>query len=415
MHRRFFIKILLGLGLGVYFPKLTEAARLEEFHQPQDGYKPLRNVKFFRQLVTKNSRTSRVVMWQSDKEIKNISLEYRLIGEDSAKFGEVAFDYFEQKFFYSCELENLKPASVYKFRVVSEDRATAWQNLRTSDDKNFQMLVFSDSQCEHYEIWQRTADFANEKFPDAELVTVVGDLVDNGQANYQWRAWHLAATKLLAERIFAPVMGNHECYGLDWLNALPEGFLHNFKIPTNGTKNFDGYFYSFDFGAANFFVLNTQFYEIDPLKPGLREEQEYWFRREVANSNRPWKIILMHKDIFDYAQNKFNEIAEVFMNLFDELEIDWVLTGHLHTYRNRGKIFAQKKSSHGPQYVLCGRAGDQKYLENVSEFDDVTAPNVQKEPETFITLDIKPDSLTLTCYSVEGEIFDKFTMSKKIF
>ena len=122
----------------------------------------------------------------------------------------------------------------------------------------------------------------------------------------------------------------------------------------------------------------------------------------------------MHKDIFDYAGNKFNDIAEIFMPLFDELKIDLVFTGHLHTYRNRGKIFDFKKSASGTCYILCGRAGDQKYLENISEVDEVTFPNADKtfEPETFIEVDIAEKFLTLNCLTVSGEIFDKFTLQK---
>ena len=48
MSRRLFIKILLALGLGNFFPKLAEAQRLDELHTPQDGYEPLMNVKFLR-------------------------------------------------------------------------------------------------------------------------------------------------------------------------------------------------------------------------------------------------------------------------------------------------------------------------------------------------------------------------------
>ena len=47
MSRRFFIKILIALGLGSFFPKIATA---EEFHTPQDGYEPLASVKFLRTL-----------------------------------------------------------------------------------------------------------------------------------------------------------------------------------------------------------------------------------------------------------------------------------------------------------------------------------------------------------------------------
>ena len=410
MSRRLFIKILLALGLGNFFPKLAEAQRLDELHTPQDGYEPLMNVKFLRQIVTRDSRTSRMLMWQSDAQ-ENFSVEYKLVGEDAAHFAEVTQKNFDEQIF-SCALENLKPESLYKFRIISGERATSWQDLRTAGDGQFRMIIFADSQCEHYEVWQHTADMADENFPDAELVTIVGDLVDNGQADYQWRAWHLAATKIFSGRIFAPVMGNHECYGVDWFNALPMGYLNQFTLPDNGAKDFDGYFYSFDYGAAHFFVLNTQFAELEKFKPKLRDAQEYFFRRDAANVNRPWKIVFMHKDIYDYAQDKFNDIADAFTELFDELEIDLVFTGHLHTYRNRGKIFARQKNLSGTTYILCGRAGDQKYVEPPSDMDDVTFPNLRGEPESFIVLTVDANEINLTAQTVDGEIIDSFTLTK---
>ena len=417
MSRRFFIKLLLSLGLGAYFPKLVEAARFEKLHKPQDGYKPLRQVKFLRQIVTKDSRNSRVIMWQSDEKLIDVQLEYKLVGNDGANFGEVEFEFFKQDdaqiYIYACKLENLKPESLYQFRIVAEDAATSWQNLRTAGYGNFQMLIFSDSQCVNYDVWQKVADTAAKNYPDAELVTVVGDLVDNGQAAYQWRAWYLASAFILSEKIFAPIMGNHECYDLNWLNYLPTDYLKQFTLPSNGIKNFGGYFYSYDYGAAHFFILNTQFLELEKFKPTLQDVQNSWLRRDAANTNRRWKIVFMHKDIYDYAQDNFNDIAENFMPLFDELEIDVVFTGHLHTYRNRGKIFEKKKSARGTLYILCGRSGDQKYVERNSAIDDVTAPNLNTEPESYITLNVSAESLSLICQTVDGEILDKFTLKSK--
>ena len=120
----------------------------------------------------------------------------------------------------------------------------------------------------------------------------------------------------------------------------------------------------------------------------------------------------MHKDIYDYAQDKFNDIADRFLELFDELEIDLVFTGHLHTYRNRGKIFARKKSARGTTYILCGRSGDQKYVEPNSAIDDVAFKNLREEPESFIVLDVSATEINLTAQTVDGEILDKFTITK---
>ena len=133
---------------------------------------------------------------------------------------------------------------------------------------DFQMLILTDSQCVDYNVFKRTADTAARHFPDSSIVTVIGDLVDNGEADYQWRAWRGAAKKLLHDRIFLPVMGNHECYNHDWLNYIPTHFLSQFEFPDNGT-DFKGYFYSYDYHNGHFLVVNTQMYELEDLLPGL--------------------------------------------------------------------------------------------------------------------------------------------------
>jgi len=61
---------------------------------------------------------------------------------------------------------------------------------------------------------------------------------------------------------------------------------------------------------------------------------------------------------------------------------------------------------------LCGRAGDQKYLEPESAIDDVTAKNLREEPESFIILNISATEINLTAKTVNGEILDSFTIKK---
>ena len=79
MSRRLFVKLLIALGLSNWFPSLTEAARFDELHTPQDGYEPLTSVKFLRQVVTRDSRSSRVIMWQADAA-EDFLLEFRSNG-----------------------------------------------------------------------------------------------------------------------------------------------------------------------------------------------------------------------------------------------------------------------------------------------------------------------------------------------
>ena len=349
-------------------------------------------------------------MWRTEKPLLNSRVEFRLIGDATLFELRADFSIYEDLHIYACRLENLKPESVYEFRVVSENRATDWKKLSTPGFGRFQMLIFCDSQCVDYGVWKSVADMASKNFPDAELATVIGDITDNGQYAPGWRGWHVGAAQLLATRIFAPVMGNHECYDpINWLNCLPIGYINHFVTPSNGNRKFDRYFYSFDYGSVHFIVLNTQFDELEPLLPGLEDEQRYWLRRDSVNCNRPWQIVLMHKDVFDYMVNDFNDIGDRFMPLFDELGIDLVLTGHLHTYRNRGHIFEKKKADRGPVYIMCGLAGDQRYKEKISaEFDDVAAT----PKDNYLVLNADAESLRLRCYSIDGNQIDDVMLNR---
>ena len=255
---------------------------------------------------------------------------------------------------------------------------------------DFQMLILTDSQCVDYNVFKKTADTAVRHFPEASIATVIGDLVDNGEADYQWNAW----------RIFAPVMGNHECYNHDWLNYIPTHFLRQFEFPDNGTE-FKGYFYSFDYYNVHFLILNTQMYELEDLVPNLFEVQENWLKND--KTDLPWKVVLMHKDIYDYMQDKIDYVGEKFMPLFNELKVDLVLTGHLHTYRRRKKFKKNK-----PLYILCGLSGDQRYTEPERSVDEVSVT----PEDNYMIMESSSQMLRIRCFDIDGKLIDDVTLTK---
>ena len=268
------------------------------------------------------------------------------------------------------------------------------------NDADFQMIILTDSQCVDYNVFKRTADMAVRHFPNSSIATVIGDLVDNGEADYQWQAWRNAARKLLKDRIFLPVMGNHECYNHDWLNYIPTHYLKQFDFPDNSTE-FHGYFYSFDYFNVHFLIVNTQMYELEDLVPHLFETQEEWLRND--KTELPWKVVLMHKDIYDYGQDQFDYVGKKFMDLFDELDVDLVLTGHLHTYRRRKRF-----NDHKPLYILCGLSGDQRYTEPERSIDSVSATPL----DNYMVMEANSQALRIRCYDVEGTLIDDMSLNK---
>ena len=423
-RRRFlsFLGKLFGAGLADVlfgFDRQAQGASLLP-HKPLNYWEYL-PMDYFRQVVGRDAAAERAVLWQSGYLQGGARLEYRRRGENVARWADVSYEYSDEAgglYTYTARLTNLAPGEEYECRAVAAGAAGDWQRLRPVGGGEFVMLVFCDSQCVDYGVWGKVADFAAKRHKNAAAFTVIGDLVDNGYSDYQWRQWFGAAKNLLGGLVFAPVMGNHECYDQQWLAAWPWGYLRRFAVPKNDNVDFAGFYYSFDMGAAHFMVLNTQFTEIDGIKSNLLTEQLDWLKRDAKSHDRPWQIVLMHKDIMTYGTGKydpgrggFNQDGGAFMAAFDKLGVDLVLTGHEHTYRNRGHIYQGKAAATGPYYVMGGLSGDQRYPGLwQSPFDRVIAP--QPEIDNYLCLKVTENAIELVCYNIDGSVIDKVSLNK---
>jgi hypothetical protein len=138
---------------------------------------------------------------------------------------------------YAAYVTELKPATTYEYRLTNQVKATAWQQFTTTAAglNHYKVLVFGDAQSANYNVWGKTAVNAFQKNPDASFFVGMGDNVDNGQDLWQWRAWFENARPLLAKLPWAPVLGNHEAYSLDWKVAKPETFPAIVAVPGKRT------------------------------------------------------------------------------------------------------------------------------------------------------------------------------------
>lgn len=247
----------------------------------------------------------------------------------------------------------------------------------------------------------------------------MGDLVDNGEDHRQWEAWFDAVAGIIDRIPVAPLMGNHETYNEDWKVREPVAYLHEFALPANGSEEFAGRYYSFDYGPAHFIVLDTQTEEAADFHQGLLEAQQAWFREDVKKTDKTWKIVLMHKDPLQYRiakrperQEGFSDEGRAWMPLFDEAGIDIVFSAHLHTYRNHGHIKDFQRDASGPLYILTGVAGNVRYpgLWVDHALDKVIAP--QPETDNYLTLCVKDASVEIACFLPDGTEIDRETLRK---
>ena len=383
-------------------------------------------VERLRQVVASDVGRGRVLMWEVSSPVENQMVELRVQGADGVRrfaaedtrFTDDGTDVYQ----YTAELD-LTPGNSYQYRITAGDAATDWQMLYApTENENYKMLIFPDSQSSDYADWKQLAHLAWARNTDAQLFACMGDLVDNGEDRLQWTEFFVGVKEMQRSIPMAPIMGNHETYNLAWKVRLPEAYLNYFKTPRNGSKDFERYYYSFDYGDVHYVVLCTQQKEIGEFKNGLVEEQLAWIRRDLKAHRKRWNIVLMHKDVLQYRINGRPERTEgideengrVWMPIFDELGIDIVFTAHLHTYRNRGHIYGFEKGAakKGPLYILTGVAGNVRYpnLWIDHAFDEVTLP--QPETDNYLTMDVSREAIEIACFLPDGTEMDRVRVTK---
>ena len=386
-------------------------------------------VERLRQIVAGDTGRARVLMWEISTPTEQQTVELRVRGkEEIVRRYPVMDDRFTDEgievYQYAAELDQLTPGTKYQYRITAGEMATDWWEIYAPNaNEAYKMLIFPDSQSSDYADWKEMAHLAWARNTDAQIFACMGDLVDNGEDRRQWMDFFGGVEEMKRVIPMVPLMGNHETYNLDWKVRLPEAYLHYFKTPTNGSKEFERYYYSFDYGDVHYIALCTQQKEIGEFKNGLVEEQLAWIRRDLKANRKRWNVVLMHKDVLQYRINGSPERQEgideengrVWMPIFDELAIDVVFSAHLHTYRNRGHIFGFEKTpdKKGPLYILTGVAGNVRYpnLWIDHAFDEVTLP--QPETDNYLTMDVTREALEIACFLPDGTEMDRVRVMKR--
>ena len=386
--------------------------------------------RYIRQIVAQDNSTSRTIMWQSDNSESDAIIEYRQDGTDTIQTinatDKVFTDDGSTTYIHEATLTGLTPKTKYEYRVgYGSDRRSDWYSLETAGASVYDVLIYPDSQSGDYSQWEEIVKDSAHRNPRTALYISMGDLVDNGEQAYQWRTWLNSIRPLSATVPLATTLGNHEMYTLDWKMREPYAYLNYFAVPPNGNEIFNRRYYSYDFGDVHYVVLDTQLYESnhednhDTHHPDLYDVQIQWLRQDLAANIKKWTVVLMHRDPFQYAFDRpgasrdvgFNEEGVLFMPIFDEFNVDLVLSAHLHSYRNRGHVRNFDRDASGPLYILTGIAGDArrpKWKEH--PLDVYVAPD--RDKNNYMTMTVTPNKLIVKAFLSDGTQLDESVIEK---
>lgn len=348
------------------------------------------------------TRTSIVVMWETEEPAQAI-VEY---GKKYPPDQQVAV----QKMVTLGEvpLTQLEPNTKYYYRVVCTDA-----NGRKMESKILTFLtavgmndaysftVIGDTQRNPI-ITGKVAKLMWERRPN--FVIHNGDVVNDGDQKWQWvKDLFKPCNELFGRVALFPCIGNHE-------KDHPYYYKY-FSLPS------PEYYYSFTYGNAEFFVLDTN------TKRNLTPEGEQyrWLEKALAASTAQWKFCYHHhppysSDSDDYGNTWKGPSTEGdvrvrhFVKLYEKYNVDVVFSGHIHLYERTWPIREGKvDQKNGIVYVTSGGGGGR--LEDFSP----TPAFFKREGRVdyhFCYVTIHNGTFNLKAFDHEGRLFDEFSLKK---
>jgi hypothetical protein len=185
------------------------------------------------------------------------------------------------------------------------------------------------------------------------------------------------------QRFFA-TLGNH-----DWLSDAARPALDYFSLP--------GRYYSFSWGPAQFFMLDS-----DPNEPdGVSADstQALWLRDGLAASAASWKIVAFHHAPFSSGSHG---PATWMQWPFEEWGARIVLTGHDHTYEriHRG----------GARYFVNGLGGASRYAPGSTPAEGSQLFYNANHGAMLVALDAS--KIDFQFISIAGEVIDHHVLER---
>ena len=308
------------------------------------------------------------------------------------------------------DIAELEPDATYRYDVFTED-----ENLTTGAGHQFQTAPPNGTGRAHIvalgdsgtggDAQQAVARLLCELQPNLFLHTGDLDYVFNLD-----RSLFDPYRETMARTCLYPSRGNHDLW-FTWGDV--------FFVPGQEFGGDSVSYYAFDWAAAHFIVVDTN--------KSLRPENEHmaWLKSALESARaggQTWLILLFHEPPFNagrhYAGSK--RVHDALVPLFDEYQVDLVLSGHDHNYQRsypirEGVIRGAWQSPNfveprGTLYVVSGGGGQIIYERR----NDVHAPFNHVFLETFHLLDIEifPTELTLRALGPDGAELDAFTIRK---
>ncbi len=272
---------------------------------------------------------------------------------------------------------------------------TNWSDVRTFttdvSGKNTNFFIFGDTQdADTSNVDAITAQLEQSgiKF-DFGLQT--GDAVDNAGSYAYWNGiGNVFSNGLLGETDIIHVLGNHEYTG----DANAINAAHYFNLP--GTTDEAPLAYSFEYG--NVYVAALTY-----LSASTVEEAAQWLIEDASQSNANWKILTLHQPIYftNAGGGTTREMMDKLAAAVDEIGIDFVFSGHDHSYARTYPLKNGVQDEDGTVHFICAAtSADKSYA--ITSYPQYHAIATDEYDSVYLTVSTTDTKLDITVWNYDG-------------
>lgn len=307
-------------------------------------------------------------------------------------------------------LDKLEPGTKYFYRMTctAADGTKTASEIMTfqttvGDDDAWSFAVIGDTQ-RNPAVTAKIAKLMWDRRP--HFAIHCGDVVDDGANKAQWVGDLFAAGNKLFSRVpLYPCIGNHE--------KNHANYYMYFALPK------PEYYYSFRYGNAEFFSLDTNTLRSLSIQPG--GEQYDWLDKALANSKAAWKIVFHHHPVYssdadDYgntskAKSTNGDLRLIALGkLYEKHDVDIVFNGHIHLYERSwpvrgGKVDAER----GVTHITSGGGGGR--LEDFGPTPTWFKAECRVDYH-YCYLTVQAGTLNFKAFDQEGRLFDQYSKRK---
>ena len=371
---------------------------------------------------------SRVALNWSDDPTVSVSVTWRTSTEIEAAYAEIAVADASANFttwrtqvtaktekwsqntysahFHSVTFSDLKPDTLYAYRVGSEKIWSAWYQFRTAktNSNSFSFIYFGDAQNNLLSLWSRVIRASILDVPKANFLLHAGDLVNRANNDSDWEEWFQAGSWIHAQLPIIATPGNHE-YRTDSTGKrnLSTLWRPHFTLPQNGPEGLEETVYFVDYQGARIISLNSN---QDLIK------QANWLDNVLTKNPNNWSFLTFHHPVYSASKGRDNkDLRELWKPIIDKHQVDLVLTGHDHSYgrgNNIGNGVNVRDEKNGTVYVVSV-SGPKQYQLREDRWMTRAAENTQ----LYQVINVNGDVLNYRAMTATGEIYDEFDLIKQ--